>query len=112
MLSTSGRPLFSASIEDADGRRTVVCRGELDLSSVDALAQAVHRLTVSGLPVRIDMAGTTFMDSAGVSALLRARATEEGLGRLVTLLAPSDAVVRTLDLAGIADLFAVEPAPA
>jgi len=108
MLTTPGQPLFSTWIEDADGRRTVVCRGELDLSTAGQLASAIEQLTASDLPVRLDMARTTFMDSAGVNTLVRAHTNEQRLGRAVTLRSPSEAVRRTLAMAGIEPLFPVE----
>ena len=49
----------------------------------------------------------TFMDSGGINALLRARALLGREDRTLTLVRPSRAVRRTLETAGIADLFAL-----
>jgi anti-sigma B factor antagonist len=94
-------------VHGADGVRVKV-EGELDLSNIDqltkALDQAAGELTV------VDMAEVTFLDSTGVTALLRARDVVAGL-RIVT---PSRPVARLLEIVGLYEMLCCdqEPLPA
>ncbi|HEY8547570.1 MAG TPA: STAS domain-containing protein [Acidimicrobiales bacterium] len=108
MLTTPGEAQFSALIDEVDGRPTVLCRGEIDLSTAGALIWAIRQVTAAGQPVRIDLAATTFMDSAGLKALLQAQTDQHRAGEVVTLSAPSPAVRRVLEMAGVIDDFAIE----
>ena len=75
---------------DAQGGRdagpivTLEVDGELDIETGEALQHAVHRVLDQGAhEVRIDLSPTTFVDSAGLAALLRAaREVRERHGRL------------------------------
>lgn len=96
-------PSFNVSVEMIDGQPVVVFRGELDLSARDELEQCIDEVRNSGCPVVVDLAATTFMDSAGVDTLLKAH-----LAAAITLHAPSAAVLRTLSLAGVEDVFRIE----
>jgi anti-anti-sigma factor len=52
---------------------TLEVEGELDMASGETLKHAVHGVLEQGaLRVRIDLAPTTFMDSAGLAALVGA----------------------------------------
>ena len=96
---------FCAEVCDVDGEPVVVVRGEVDLSVVDRLTFCVRRLTSRRCPVVLDVAGVTFMDSAGVNLLMRLY-QEHGP---VVLRRPSPSVLRVLELAGVEDYVTVEP---
>jgi anti-anti-sigma factor len=58
---------------DAGAVVTLEVDGELDIETGEALQQAVQRVLDEGAhQVRIDLTPTTFVDSAGLAALLRA----------------------------------------
>lgn len=97
-------PSFSVSVETVDDRPVVVFRGELDLSAKDELERCIDEVRASGRPVVVDLAETTFMDSAGVNTLLKVSLDHDD----VTIRAPSAAVLQTLALAGLADFFRIE----
>ncbi len=77
--------------------------GDLDLASYDQLRVEMHG---SPGPLRLDVSGIGFMDSSGLRVILQR--LESGP---VTLVAPSDQVVRLLDLCGVSDWkgLTVEP---
>jgi anti-sigma B factor antagonist len=58
---------------DADAA-TVVARGDIDLSTVDELVNEIAAATAAGVKaVVVDLSEVAFVDSAGISALLRGR---------------------------------------
>jgi anti-sigma B factor antagonist len=57
--------------------------------------------------VVVDLHGVEFMGSTGLSVLLTAQAELAGAGRVLSLVDPSPAVTRTLELAGLADTFTI-----
>jgi anti-sigma B factor antagonist len=79
--------------------------GELDISGVDALAEAIAGLADGAAPLTLDMSQLTFMDSSGLrELLLAAREPEE---QPIRLLAPSPSVRRVLEIAGVLSAFEI-----
>ncbi|MEW5633407.1 STAS domain-containing protein, partial [Streptomyces hydrogenans] len=66
--------MFSIEVREEEWGTVLVLRGELDHDSVVQLDEAGRRVTAPGGgegTVVADLAGLTFCDSSGVSALLR-----------------------------------------
>ncbi|MFN2589253.1 MAG: STAS domain-containing protein [Actinomycetota bacterium] len=82
--------------------------GELDISGADALAEAIASIDHPAEPLTFDLARLEFIDSSGLRELLRA--TRER-ARRVRLVAPSPAVHRVLEVAGVLTAFDVIEAP-
>lgn len=86
-----------------DGATAVVeLDGELDLNGVDVLTAAVGDLL--GEPPRsiaVDAAGLTFIDSAGLRALLVAQRDAEAAGTVLGLVKSSQSVDRVLEMTGL-----------
>ncbi|HWH15267.1 MAG TPA: STAS domain-containing protein [Miltoncostaeaceae bacterium] len=86
--------------------RALVIRlvGELDLAGAPTLASAVTWAAEdsSDLPLVLDMAEVTFIDSTGVRTLLEA---SQAANRPIALLTPSTAVTRVLDLTRLRGRF-------
>ncbi|MFD8729403.1 STAS domain-containing protein [Streptomyces sp. NPDC059611] len=59
-------PLTVAPVRHADGAAGLAVAGEIDLSNSHLLASALD--SISG-PVRLDLTGVTYLDSAGLSVL-------------------------------------------
>jgi anti-anti-sigma factor len=68
--------------------------GELDISNVSALAEALEEEIGAGEDVTLDLRDVTFVDSTGLQVLFRAARRLEGRGRLI-LVGPQPRV-RTL----------------
>ncbi len=85
--------------------QVVIVRGEVDLASASNLRDNIERARQAGdeRALVIDVQGVTFIDSTGLSELLRPAIA----GYSVTLVRPSRAVQTMLDLAGVSELFAV-----
>lgn len=86
---------FSASASVADGHTTVVVRGEVDMSTADAMFQAA--VGEDATSITVDLRGVTFFDSAAIHALIRL--AERFPGGFAVL--PSPQVRRVLDISGL-----------
>ena len=102
------------SVEIRNGNQAVVIgvSGELDLASSPALEQELERGAASQAEVVIvDLRNLEFMDSTGLSVLVRAhqRATENGQ-RFGVVRGPQQ-VQRLLSLTGVADRLNLADSP-
>lgn len=102
------------SVETRNGTQAVVVgvSGELDLASSPALEQELERGAASRAEVVIvDLRNLEFMDSTGLSVLVRAhqRATENGQ-RFGVVKGPQQ-VQRLLSLTGVADRLNLADSP-
>lgn len=79
----------------------VAVHGEIDLVTAPLLERHLLAAIASGRDlVEVDLSGVTFMDARGVSVLINARNTI-GDGSTLRLCAPSEPVVRMLELCGV-----------
>jgi anti-sigma B factor antagonist len=96
---------------DADGTAHLELIGELDIGTGSQLEDAVDRALEAGArDVVVDLGGTTFLDSSGLGALIRAaRAVDAARGTMGVLSPPgSEArlvieMSRTGDVVGLRD---------
>jgi anti-sigma B factor antagonist len=103
------------SVETHNGNQAVVIevRGELDLATSPALEQELERGTAAkAAVVVVDLRELEFMDSTGLSVLVRAhqRAIENGQ-RFGVVKGPQQ-VQRLLSLTGVADRLNLADSPA
>ena len=100
---------YSIAAADAPaGVSLIVLRGELDLAAAPLLRARVDD-AVSGRALVVDLAGTTFIDSAVLKELLRARAELSARDVRLVLAGVAPPVRRLLDLTRTSELF--EDAP-
>jgi len=86
---------------------------EIDISNADQVRQDLLSILNRGATLLVvDMSATTFSDSAGVNALVRAfkRATASGSGMRLVVTAPS--VLRILAITGVDHLIDISPSVA
>ena len=101
---TSVPPLEIERIESPRALRVI---GEVDLSNVATLAQAVKTEIDQTGSVTMDLAGCTYIGSEGIGVLIEAWNRVKESGRLV-LQSPTGMVRRVLELAGIERFPGVE----
>lgn len=92
--------------------RTAVVRlpAEIDLTVADAVREALLSVLNAGaLGLVVDMTGTTFCDSAGITALVRAARRAAANGSTMRLAVTAPPVLRVLTLVGIDRLIDVYP---
>jgi anti-anti-sigma factor len=83
--------------------------GELDVVSAPDLAQCLHEvLAQPHARVMLDCSGLRFVDSAGVSVLIKAKQDAEANGRILVLRRPTEQLERVFALVGLADWLAYE----
>jgi anti-anti-sigma factor len=99
-------PLGVETRADAPGGPVIAVSGDLDISSVEQLRNAVSEMA-QGRPEELtfEMSGLRFMDSAGIAVLLGAAGSVPS----VRLRNPTRAVRRVIELTGLTEVLKVEP---
>ena len=88
----------------------VTAAGEIDLTNAEGLRDTLLSALNSGaLGLVVDMTATTFLDSAGVTALVRASRRASATEATVRLAVTATPVLRVLNLVGIDRLIEVHP---
>jgi anti-anti-sigma factor len=70
-------------VEETTTPRGFRIAGDLDVSSVGVLADALDHAVGHGGDLTLDLSGVTFVDSTGLQLLMQAARKLEGRGRLV-----------------------------
>jgi anti-anti-sigma factor len=102
------RPDLQIDADTAPPGMTV--SGELDAVNADELRSAVADVLRRHRPERvdIDMHGVTFLDSAGIRALLLCQAEAQRVDCRITLSRPRPGVYRVLEVTGLLDHFGLQ----
>ncbi|MEY9858487.1 anti-anti-sigma factor [Catenulispora sp. GAS73] len=87
---------------------TVTVAGDVDLAAADTLWSVLDEYVHAGAQVVVDCSRVAFLDSMGLRTLIRAQHKAGASGARLTLAAPSEAVLRVLQLAGVAELFVLD----
>ncbi|MBV9604019.1 MAG: STAS domain-containing protein [Solirubrobacterales bacterium] len=83
--------------------------GELDVVSAPKLQETLDRvLSRPHARVMLDLNGLRFVDSAGVSVLIKAKQRADTDGQTLVLRRPTEQLERVFALVGLADWLAVE----
>ncbi|MFI6266570.1 STAS domain-containing protein [Micromonospora sp. NPDC051006] len=94
-------PLSLSSHRTADAA-TIAVRGEVDLSTADDLERAVAAAAQEDAPaIIIDLGGVTFLDSAGINALLKGRRLADGHGKPYHVTGAQGMVRQLLRMTGV-----------
>ena len=95
---------LSINRRDEAGGVVLALSGELDVVSAPALEQHLNEaLSEPGAHVTLDLSDLQFVDSAGVSVLIKAKQDAESNGRTLVLGRPTEQVHRVFALVGLAD---------
>jgi anti-sigma B factor antagonist len=85
-----------------DGSAEVVVTGELDIGTSGTLRRELGAVLGNGVPVMLDLAHVSFMDSSGLNVLVEASNVLNGLGQPdVWIRTASPQVRRVLSLTGL-----------
>jgi anti-sigma B factor antagonist len=103
---------FRVEVRNADTTTVISVSGELDLASSPALEEELERVAQSDAQlVVVDLRSLEFMDSTGLSVLVRAHQRAEENGRRLGLINGSQQVQRLLTLTGVADRLTLTDVP-
>jgi anti-sigma B factor antagonist len=103
---------FRVEVRIADDTAVISVSGELDLASSPALEEELERVAQSDAQVVVvDLRNLEFMDSTGLSVLVRAHQRAEENGRRLGLVNGSQQVQRLLTLTGVADRLTLTDVP-
>lgn len=101
---------LSLSRRDGDGTPAISAVGELDLSTADAFEQEIAAVIgAGGSGVVVDLSGVTFVDSAGINALLKSRRTADDHGRTFRIDGANGLVRDVLEMTGVWSHLAEPP---
>ena len=93
----------------ADGQAgTLVLAGEIDAHTAPELAARLDVLVGGDADITVDMAAVDFIDSSGLRVLIDAHNRTAENDRRLVLRAPSAAVSRLVEIAGLAGHFNVD----
>ncbi|WP_410588232.1 STAS domain-containing protein [Amycolatopsis sp. lyj-23] len=105
----TGTP-FSVATRSTGSGVVITVEGELDVATAPRLRATVGAVTLApGQLLVVDLAGVTFCDSSGISALIAARNVAEAAEAGVALAAVPARLSRTFALIGLADFFPTYP---
>ena len=103
--SCVGDELFELRVAtDVDGTCHVIVCGELDMVGAPALEATLRALPAGATDVRLDLSQLSFIDSAGLKALLTGH---ELMGGRLTLKNPQPQLLRVLQITGLDEHFTV-----
>lgn len=91
--------------ETADGTTVVRMCGEFDVSNAVDLCVIGRQVFSASTAVVVDLSGVTFMDGAGLRALLQMLRLAASLGRPLKLSDVSPGVHRVLELTGLLSIL-------
>jgi len=101
----------SVSTAEQDGLATVTVTGELDLAAADIVTQAIDQeITATGTrAVNVELSGTQFIDSSGISILLKGRRAADRTGVAYRVTGATEMVRQILDLTGVLEHLTADP---
>jgi anti-anti-sigma factor len=103
---------FRVEVRNEGGAAIVIVRGELDLATSPELEQQLQRVWDSGNEhLIIDLRQLEFMDSTGLSIIVKAHQRLSEEGRQLSLVRGSQQVQRLLDLTGVSERLQLVDAP-
>ncbi|MFJ4467598.1 STAS domain-containing protein [Streptomyces sp. NPDC089424] len=100
---------LSVTTTTAEGIHVLTVAGEIDHHSGEALRQALDFPSAPRLRAVIDLHQVTFMDSSGINILLAAHQTLTASDGWLRLAAPTEPVLRTLQIVGIDTIIDCRP---
>ncbi|MGA5120900.1 STAS domain-containing protein [Streptomyces pseudogriseolus] len=100
---------LSVVTTSTDGIRVLTLTGEIDHHTGDQLRRALDGAGATEPRIVIDMRQVTFMDSTGINILIAAYRAVTKVGGWLRLAAPTDSVMRVLQLVGLDDIIECHP---
>jgi anti-anti-sigma factor len=108
----SAAPLRLSGPSEREGAVTLTLEGEFDLAGVPLFEDAVRAAVAGAARLVVDLRGLEYIDSSGISALLRAgyRLHEAG-GALQCVMAAEGTVRKVIEMTSVGTVLDVREAP-
>ena len=108
-MSQRQEPDFEVEVCVDSGGARVIVKGEIDVATAERFEQGVLDAAGSGRSVVVDLSGTRFMDSTGLTAIVRivGHLGEGSDDPRVIIESPSPAVAKTLRISGVDRLVTI-----
>ncbi len=97
--------------ERSDGGCVLSVEGEFDLAVVDEFLEWALPCLGRADAIEIDLGAVSFIDSSGLGALVRVRNEAADKGKSLSLVNPSPATHRLLELTGLQQAFDIRSNP-
>ncbi|MEV8517367.1 STAS domain-containing protein [Dactylosporangium sp. NPDC051484] len=111
MVEYRGSGVLTVARHDGSGAVTITVQGEIDLATAGQLRDAIIAAVTDAEPdisLVVDLAELRFIDSAGISALLRGRRSALAAGRTFRVDGAAGLVLEVLQLTGVWSLLSGE----
>lgn len=99
--------LFSCAVVFTGDCPVAYLDGELDMSTVKCLVDRLTPLATAGFDIIVNLAGLTFLGTAGLLAMAELQRATDAAGGSVLLAEPPTLVWRVLAVAGMKDRFTI-----
>lgn len=94
---------------DDTGWTVLAVKGEIDISTAGSFEAALQGAMAASGQVVVDLSGVRFMDSTGLGVLMRAHKHQDDAGAQLRIAAPTERIVRILDVTQLATIFSIYP---
>jgi anti-anti-sigma factor len=84
-----------------DDKTVIAVSGDVDVAASDQLRLAARWAADRNLPVRIDLADATLLDTSGLELVSKVAATERERGRTVVMVGASSRIKASLRITGL-----------
>jgi len=92
-------------VADGGTERTVLLSGEIDLASASAVWDVLQSVIDDATRVVVDLSSVRFIDSTGLSLLVRAHRRLRNAGGTFAVRSPSEMAARVLEITGLDAVF-------
>ena len=106
---SGSEPTFRATVTHSEHQVVVGLSGELDLAGAPQLRERFAQLAdEAATQVVVDLTHLDFVDSTGLSVLVMEFHRTQAAGGSTVMRNPSPAVMRILEITGLATVFSIE----
>ena len=96
---------YEIALVHEDGRADFRLVGEFDLANTPELRRRLLDPTAAGIPVEVDLAEVTYLDSSALGVFVEAHKLAVTKGTTFRLVNPTEAVHRLLDITTLAEML-------
>ena len=101
-------PVFRLERREEEDGPVLVIAGDIDIAAIEPLSAAIQALPADR-PIVLDFTDVTFLDSMGLTVIVRAHRTRDSRRDEVVLRHPRPGVMWVLETSGIANVVRIEP---